>query len=249
MNPIKVNNLSVGNIPRVVGTISSHKCLEMFTSECTDFCDIAEVRLDEIGIFHGWVACCQTIEAAGIPVMLTLRNSKEGGKCTLTDQERLKILSEGLECCSIFDVELQSNLTETISPIVKAAGKSLLVSYHDFSGTPSEAELEDKIADASEYADIIKIATMVTADIDLLTLNHVLSKTRNIPLCLIGMSSKGTRTRTSFPCMGSALTYGYLDFVSAPGQLPARNLVDHLRTVHPGYNEDFIIRHEIFECV
>ena len=249
MNPINVNGLEIGRVPRVVGTIASRDCLEEFGSHCKDLCDIAEVRLDEIGLYKGWDSACRRIEEAGIPVMVTLRSTEDGGKCSRGELERVEILTAALQCASIVDVEHHSNLASTIKPRVDALGKALVVSYHDFHGTPSRETLNDIITSAEQDASIVKIATMVTGDADVKSLQAILSNITDTPLCLIGMGSKGTHTRTSFPCLGSCLTYGYLDFPSAPGQLAARQLVNHLRSVHSAYNEEFIIRHELMECV
>jgi 3-dehydroquinate dehydratase-1 len=247
---LDINGLTVGSgAPRVVGTVSSKSGLLSFPGNCEDLCDIAEVRLDEIGIFDGWVDACKAIEASGIPVMVTLRNKSEGGKCDLSKTERLSILKEALDCCSIVDVEFSSNLAKEIKPFVESAGKILLVSFHDFKGTPDIQNIRSVIDKAAECGSIVKIATMVNSDKDLQVLHQVLNESNQVNLCLIGMGAIGTKTRTSFPCLGSCLTYGYLDYVSAPGQLTSRRLVEHLRLVDPKYNEEFIIRHEILECV
>lgn len=242
MTPTR-NNAGIGKIPRVVGTITTRAGLEAFHHEYRDACDIAEVRLDEIGIFHGWVEACHRIERAGTPVMLTLRSKTDGGKCARSRAERRAILTQAVACASIIDVEHNSDSPQDISPAVHAAGKTLLVSYHDFARTPARETLEKVIAEAGRHAEIVKIATMVKADADLLTLDAILREKRGVPLCLIGMGAKGTHTRTAYPALGSCLTYGYLDSISAPGQSSARELVAYLRQVDPVYDQEFIRRH------
>lgn len=231
----KTKDLHLGKIPRVVGTLTTRAGLEAFLSEHRDACDIAEVRLDEIGVFPGWMEACRQIEAAGRPVMLTLRSTKDGGKCDRSREERRALLTQAATCASIVDVEHNSDSPAELKPVVAAAGKLLLVSYHDFARTPPREVWEKIIAAAAPHASAVKIATMVHSDTDLATLDAVLREPRKIPLCLIGMGAKGTRTRTDYPALGSCLTYGYLDAVSAPGQLSAAELVAHLRKTHAEY--------------
>lgn len=227
----------------MVGTTTTRAGLEAFPPEYREACDLAEVRLDEIGIFPGWMEACHRIERAGTPVMLTLRSQTDGGKCARSRAERRAILTQAAACASLIDIEHNSDSPPDLSPAVHAAGKTLLVSYHDFARTPPREVLEKMIAEAGRHAEAVKIATMINADADLLTLEAVLREKRKIPLCLIGMGAKGTPTRTGFPGLGSCLTYGYLDAVSAPGQLSAAELVAHLRRNLPGYDAEFIRRH------
>lgn len=229
------NNPLLGKIPRVVGTLTTRAGLEAFLAEHRDACDITEVRLDEIGVFPGWMEACRKIEAAGRPVMLTLRSTKEGGKCARSRAERRALLTAAATCASIIDVEHNSDSPAELKPGIQAAGKLLLVSYHDFARTPPREVLDKIIATATPHAAAVKIATMVNTAADLATLEAVLREKRAIPLCLIGMGAMGTRTRTGFPALGSCLTYGFLDAVSAPGQLSAAELVAHLRQTHAAY--------------
>lgn len=240
---LKTKDLKIGKVPYVVGTITTRAGLAAFPRDYQEACDIAEVRLDEIGVFPGWREACRKIEATGRPVMLTLRSTGDGGKSELSRAERRAILTQAAACASLVDVEYNSDSPESIRPAVNAAGKVLLVSYHNFAQTPSRDVLEKIIAEAGQHAEAVKIATMVHTEADLVTLEAVLREKRKIPLCLIGMGTKGTSTRTSYPGLGSCLTYGYLDAVSAPGQLSARELVAHLRKTHAAYDREFVRRH------
>ena len=243
MSQIRTKAFASGEIPGVVGTITTRAGLEAFPHAYRDACDIAEVRLDETGVFPGWMDACRKIEATGRPAMLTLRSQRDGGKCGRSREERRVLLTQAVDCASIIDVEHNSDLPAELKSAVAAAGKMLLVSYHDFAGTPPREVLETIIAEAGPHASAVKIATMVNTAADLLTLEAVLREKRALPLCLIGMGAKGTPTRTSYPALGSCLTYGYLDSVSAPGQLSAAELVAHLRRTLPAYDTEFIRRH------
>jgi 3-dehydroquinate dehydratase-1 len=231
MHRVAANGLEIGRTsPRVVGTITTRACLEDFPRQRRGSCDIAEVRLDQIGEIPRWAEACRAIEAAGTPVLLTLRSVKEGGKSARTDAQSLQIFREALSCASLLDVELSSGLAGAIKPEADQAGKTLIISFHDFAGTPPRAALEAIIAGGEHFAPIVKLATMIHTDADLAVLDAVLTEPRATLLCLIGMGAKGQITRTAYPARGSCLTYGFLDSVVAPGQLAAAEL---MRRIHP----------------
>ena len=66
--------------PRVVGTIAEAVTLEQLARSPKPTCDIAEVRLDQIGVeTDRWLQRSKAIEAVGWPVIFTLRLGAEGG--------------------------------------------------------------------------------------------------------------------------------------------------------------------------
>jgi 3-dehydroquinate dehydratase I len=233
MRSVQFGNLSVGDIPRVVGTIASFDSLQRFANTPERACDIAEIRLDEIGVDKKWLPEARRIEASGTPVILTLRSALEGGKSKLSNDERLAILRQALDHVSAVDVELKSGLAASLHPLTSKTGKALIVSFHDFQQTPPSSQVEAIIRDAVRQASVAKISTMVTSPSDVDVLKALLGRDWGVPLCVIGMGSLGASTRADFPRFGSCLTYGYLDAPVAPGQLSARILLNHLRSATP----------------
>jgi 3-dehydroquinate dehydratase I len=229
MRAVQFGNLTVGDIPRVVGTLASFESLQRFPGASERPCDIAEIRLDEIGVDTKWMPEAQRIEKSGTPVILTLRSAMEGGKSKLSNDRRLAILREALDHVSAIDVELKSGLATSLRPLTNKEGKSLIVSFHDFERTPASSELEQIIRDAARHASVAKVSTMAATGSDIEVLRGLLTRDWGVPLCVLGMGSLGASTRTDFPRLGSCLTYGYLDVPVAPGQLSARVLLDHLR--------------------
>jgi hypothetical protein len=67
----------------------------------------------------------------------------------------------------------------------------------------------------------------------------VLRAHRDAHLIVIGMGVEGLLSRVFFPLFGSLLTWGFLNKVGAPGQLPVAELVDELCRYAP----DFARRH------
>src|SRR5439155_2662421 len=249
MNTARFGSLEIGRIPRIVGTLSSFDSLTRFTKLAEKPYDVAEVRLDVVGTGNDWLSECKLIEASGTPVIVTLRIVSEGGKSQLGNDQRKAIFKSALPVVSAIDVELKSGLADSLYADAKAQGKAVMVSFHDFDKTPSLDELSEIASQAGKRASVVKISTFINSASDLKTLQSLLQKDWDVPMCVIGMGPLGTSTRVSFPCVGSCLTYGYLDVPAAPGQLPARTLVEELRKTLPTFNEDFSARHQIPESV
>jgi 3-dehydroquinate dehydratase-1 len=218
-------------MPYVVGTITSAALLKTFTSQGKEFCDIAEIRLDQVGKDGDWLSHGREIEASGTPVILTTRVRSEGGQWPDDDKSRLYVIRETLQHLAAVDVEFKSNLMTQVCAEAKAQKKAVIVSFHDFEKTPAFAELRTIATNAAKHGTIVKISTMVKTNDDLAILQKLLGCEWDVPLCVIGMGAFGTKTRVTFPALGSCLTYGYLDAPSAPGQLSAEMLTEQLRAI------------------
>lgn len=251
MNTLPIGKMTVGDMPRVVGTIVQPESLAAFGKTDIETCDIAEVRLDRVGAdCSEWLRGCKHIEGVGVPVLLTLRLSSEGGSWKKSDKERMPVFQGALESLSAVDIEISSVLKEDVCQFAREKEKTVIVSYHNFEKTPSASELQDIVGQVRGIPGTIpKIATMVHSQSDVETLEQLLKQTMDGPICVIGMGPLGTKTRLAFACLGSCLTYGYLDDPSAPGQLPSSYLTEQLRMLSGDYNEDVIIRKELFEFV
>ena len=233
--------LAVGDIPRVVGTLSSFS--QTVPSKIQEiFCDIVEVRLDQIPDRTDWLERCQEIEKIGIPVILTLRLQAEGGGWTDSEEPRLKLFERALTGLSCVDVEFNSKIALSVSQLARRLNKACIVSFHDFEKTPDLERLQSVVAEAEKLGSVVKISTMVKTDRDIECLRTLLASPRKVPLCVIGMGAEGANTRVSFAALGSCLTYGYLDRSMAPGQISAPNLVEALRKTIPKYDKDFVLR-------
>ena len=222
---LQFGSLTIGDKPRVVATLSSYDALERFATLRQRPCDIAEIRLDLIGPDRDWVPVAEKIETSGTPTILTLRAAYEGGKWSGPEEDRLSILNQAKTGVSAIDVELRSGLA------AKLRGKKpIIVSFHDFTGTPSLDVLIGVAEQALSEGDVAKVSTMIRDKSDLVILRALLARSWKAPICIIGMGPHGEETRTEFPRSGSCLTYGYFEASAAPGQLPAEKLMAHLAT-------------------
>ena len=191
-------------------------------------CDVVEARLDLIGHPAGWVGRCQEIEAAGKPVLLTMRLKSQGGSCRISDEARMAVFEEALTLSAV-DVELCSKIAGEIARMASDVGKACVLSHHDFEKTPSLDELKRVVADAEKLGGVTKIATMIRSVNDIDTLKSLLALPRQQPLCVIGMGEAWSHLRVELAQLGSCLTYGFLDASAAPGQVSAATLVAALR--------------------
>jgi 3-dehydroquinate dehydratase-1 len=247
MKAVEFGALTVGDIPRVVGTLSRLESLRNFPALADKPCDIAEVRLDLIGTETDWLPLCQSVAAAKFPFILTLRSNTEGGKWSGSDEQRLALVGSALPFVSAIDVEINSSGFKPLWRLASEHKRPIIASYHDFQQTPRHEDLVG-VAQSASSADVVKISTMVNHPDDIRVLERLLAESET-PLCVIGMGPLGTPTRTSFCTLGSCLTYGYVDSPAAPGQLSADALVSQLRQIHPRYNQDFMVRKQVLESV
>ncbi|MCK4458260.1 MAG: type I 3-dehydroquinate dehydratase, partial [Methanosarcinales archaeon] len=75
--------------------------------------------------------------AVQIPIIATNRISTEGGGFTGSEEERIRILLSVLELVDVVDIELRAEpeCRDMVVQSAKAAGKRVIISYHDFSKT------------------------------------------------------------------------------------------------------------------
>jgi 3-dehydroquinate dehydratase-1 len=202
--------------------------------------DILEIRLDLLGIRDKDLAL-ETIRKikleTGLPVIITNRSCIEGGKWEGKEAERISLLVALIaheNGADAVDIELSTEKEER-DRVVKAAksnGKTVIISYHDFSKTPSFQEMKSTVEGAFlAGADIAKLAFMphsMRNVLDLLELTLDAKETGRA-ICTIAMGKLGEHTRVIAPLYGSVLTYASIKDTasSAPGQLP----VDELKKI------------------
>jgi 3-dehydroquinate dehydratase I len=174
------------------------------------------------------------------PVLFTLRISTEGGMQQMDQDLRLACIDEVLRSglVDLVDVEL-CNGPEVLQSIIKTArdrAKRVIISFHDFHGTPPNETLLEKISSMiRQGADIAKIACMPREPADVLRLLQVTLVARqsfpSVPLCTISMASLGLLTRVAGFLYGSDMTFAAGTASSAPGQIAiaeARSVTESL---------------------
>ena len=119
---------------------------------------------------------------------------------------------------------------------IHAAGKAVVGSNHDFGGTPDKADLLFRLRKMQELgADIPKIAVMPRCPGDVIALldatQEMSGKYADRPIITMSMGA-GVVSRLCGEYFGSAMTFGAVGQVSAPGQIPVEELNAAMDILH-----------------
>ncbi len=175
------------------------------------------------------------------PIIFTFRSKKEGGQKEVSAEFYVELNKTAVETklIDIIDVEL-FNEEKDVKTLIEAAHLNdiaVIISNHDFDKTPAKEEIIARLRKAEELGgDIPKIAVMPTCTEDVITL---LDATRIVkeqyiegPIITMSMAGKGVISRVSGELFGSALTFGAVKKVSAPGQISVVDLRNIIEVFH-----------------
>ena len=200
-----------------------------------DTADILEYRLDLAADGPAVLAAYDGV----LPLLVTNRSEHEGGAAP-DRPARLDALVTAVEQPQVaaVDIELatvQSGAGERVLERAREEGVAVVVSVHDFDGTPDRERMRAFLRAGAEHGDVAKLA--VTAQnrgdvLDLLAVTHELSPT--VPVATMAMGEVGRHSRVVAPLYGSRIGYAPVDpaDATAPGQYDLdtlRRLVDRLR--------------------
>jgi len=163
-----------------------------------------------------------------MPLLFTFRAPEEGGGRPVEPGVRLAILADAVRSgqVDLVDVELSMEPVARRGLLALASGMGIpmVVSAHDFRGTPGEDELLRILAEEQEAgAAVAKIATTANEPEDGLRLLRACARARSeflkIPLVGIAMGAAGAFTRVVAPLFGVDMTFARAVASSAPGQM------------------------------
>ncbi|WP_154888052.1 type I 3-dehydroquinate dehydratase [Longibaculum muris] len=175
-----------------------------------------------------------------VPLLLTYRSLKEGGCIQLSDQEYKKLIQIACEshCIDLVDIELMSG-NALVFELVEIAHQNkikVVMSNHDFQGTPSSHDMMDRLEKMEILGgDICKLAVMPQTYKDVIRLLNVtleMSKRLNRPVVTMSMGDLGKISRIAGELTGSSITFASGHQASAPGQIPANQLNALLEAIH-----------------
>ncbi|MFZ5449722.1 MAG: type I 3-dehydroquinate dehydratase [Thermodesulfobacteriota bacterium] len=164
------------------------------------------------------------------PVIATNRLVAEGGRWQGEETDRRGLLEEALTLgVTCLDVELAADAVWRREMTARRGSTRIILSWHDFSGTPEAARLEAILDEMlATDADIVKMVTMAQKPEDNLHLLSLIPKARAggkeiIAFC---MGPGGKWSRVVAPLLGSYLTFAPFSKsgASAPGQLTVNDL-------------------------
>jgi 3-dehydroquinate dehydratase-1 len=185
--------------------------------------DLVELRLDGLSEQAGWEKLLH--EKANVPIILTNRAKREGGRFEGGEEERVRVLLDGIDIgVDCVDVELSTEKKFLIKVVqeAKRRGVSVLMSHHDFSGTP-KAEALVAVAKRMVVAgcDIAKVVTFAETPSDALAVLDFLVEVQDevsVPVIAFAMGDAGRFTRISAPLFGSPIVYAGAGEATAPAQ-------------------------------
>ena len=250
MEPVIVGGLSIGTgRPKIVVPVMAENLtglLQAAEAVRHSPAQIVEWRLDG---FEGVFDKSALLEAAAalsaalgdLPLLATFRTHREGGERAASESEYAALIEtladSGL--ADLIDIELFTgdDFVRREIEFCHSRGVRVIVSSHDFHATPPKEELIARLNKMERLgADLSKLAVMPERPEDVLTL---LAATREVsahaarPVVTMSMGRLGAVSRISGEVFGSALTFGAVGRVSAPGQVEAGALAQVLPLLSP----------------
>ena len=186
----------------------------------------AELRADLLADPAQVRAALTAVRAASsLPLLLTYRSTTEGGKGAGHGQGYEDYLASLLQLrlpVAAVDIEMACPASKALVAEAKAGGYDVVGSCHDFTATPSAAQITQKLAQITAAgADITKVAYMPRTAQDVAALRHAAHDFAGAyphqPLIAISMGQLGAPSRTD---LVNCLTFATIadGAASAPGQ-------------------------------
>lgn len=210
---------------------------------------MVEIRLDALSDRSTTMEAVQSLPAAvQAPLLFTNRPQWEGGEAGEPEEQRLAPLLAALAADRAWvDIELRT-APDLRRQVIEAARREstggqrlasdqlqpdgtsrVIVSWHDFTGTPDTAALRAILREQYESgADVGKMVTMAHCPLDVLRALALLEQAAelNFPLIVFCMGDQGKISRLATCLLGGFMTYAAEEggSATAPGQLPASKL-------------------------
>lgn len=186
----------------------------------------AELRADLLADPAQVRAALTAVRAASsLPLLLTYRSATEGGKGAGHGQGYEDYLASLLQlrpAVAAVDIEMACPASKALVAEAKAGGYDVVGSCHDFTATPSAAQIAEKLVQITAAgADITKVAYMPRNAQDVAALRHAAHDFAGAyphqPLIAISMGQLGAPSRTD---LVNCLTFATIadGAASAPGQ-------------------------------
>lgn len=250
MKVVKIKNLEIGkNKPKIVVPIVGITEEEIITEanklKLESF-DMVEWRIDyfehalDINKIEETLVKLRKI-ILNAPILFTFRTNNEGGE-KIIDRETYELINRYVlnkKLVDIIDLELFMG-SDIVSELVEVAHSNkikVLVSNHDFDKTPTCDEIVSRFSEMDKLgADILKIAVMPNNKLDVLELIKATIITKEChtekPIVSISMSQLGMISRFCGEVFESALTFGSVGKLSAPGQMNVKDLNNIMDLIH-----------------
>ena len=164
------------------------------------------------------------------PVIATNRLATEGGRWTGSEADRLALLEGALNLgVTCLDVELAADAGFRREVWARRGKTRLILSWHDFAGTPDAARLEAVLDEMlAAEAEVVKLVALAREPADNLRLLSLIPRAmaQGKDVIAFCMGPLGKWSRIAAPLLGSWLTFAPFSKqgASAPGQLTVNDL-------------------------
>lgn len=250
MNPVIVRNVAIGEgIPKICVPIvgkTKEEILQAAEEILEVPADLVEWRVDwyeSVFEMQKVVAVSKELRKilGNIPILFTFRTKAEGGEREINSRVYSMLYKMMLATGNIdlIDVEIFT-FKEELVPLIETAhkcGVKVVGSSHDFVKTPTKEEIIERLCYIQNTGvDISKLAVMPQTKKDVLNLleatEKMTSEYADRPVITMSMAGMGTISRLSCEMFGSAVTFGAVRQVSAPGQVNVNELKRILEILH-----------------
>ena len=157
----------------------------------------------------------------------TLRSPEQGGQFKGSTSERIAYLEKlSSSMPMLLDVELDTiKSNDNLAHYLDEQNASLLISWHDFEKTPSNAQLTRTLYEMRKYSQNVKIVTTAQKTEDSLSLLELYENSLGLNLIAFAMGEAGVISRLLCVIIGSApFTYASLEKAISPGQLTIKQM-------------------------
>jgi len=164
------------------------------------------------------------------PVIATNRPAAEGGRWQGNEADRLALLAAALNLgVTCLDVELAADVGFRRELAARRGKTRLILSWHDFAGTPDAARLEAVLDEMlAAEADVVKLVALANDPADNLRMLSLIPLVQAAGKEVIAfcMGPVGKWSRIAAPLLGSWLTFAPFSKTgaSAPGQLTVNDV-------------------------
>ena len=138
---LNIGAVQLGNVPRVV--LCANGDSPAVARAAREGVDIIEARVD---LFHRLAPASVLSEVRAlrrhrVPLIGTVRSASQGGAASITETRRLELYVMMAPLVEAMDVDLTAGAVADIMQVARSHKKTLMLSHHDFNGTPSDAAL------------------------------------------------------------------------------------------------------------
>ncbi|MGB7569525.1 MAG: type I 3-dehydroquinate dehydratase, partial [Chitinivibrionales bacterium] len=204
MPKCSIGTCELGSVPRTVAIIDRPLWAEDIVQLQEIGTDILEIRADSFtqDIQSTCAFIAEIKKACSLPLIGTIREN------TGNSDKRLEFFKSIIPLVDAIDIELDNSITAEV--IRMAAGRTIIVSEHDFQGTPDNNALQGIVEKALTLGGhIIKIAVLAKNQEDVVRLlQFVHGCTANI--VAFSMGEYGTISRVMSMLFGSLFSYGFV---------------------------------------